>query len=64
MLYNYLALESLNEWPKEKLTKILSLLNIKSEEELEGIVVDGNYLDTWDSGDETPLYYFKKEGEE
>lgn len=27
-------------------------------------VVDGNYLDTWDSGDETPLYYFKKEGEE
>ena len=44
MLYNYLALETLNEWPKEKLTKILSLLNIKSEEELENIVVDGNYL--------------------
>ena len=44
MLYNYLALETLNEWPKEKLTKILSLLNIKSEEELDNIVVDGNYL--------------------
>lgn len=24
-------------------------------------VVDGNYYDTWDSGDETVLYYWKKE---
>ena len=24
-------------------------------------VIDGNYYDTWDSGDETPLYYFRKE---
>lgn len=23
-------------------------------------VIDGNYLDTWDSGDETPSYYWKK----
>jgi hypothetical protein len=24
-------------------------------------VVDGNYYDTWDSGNETPLYYWTKE---
>ena len=23
-------------------------------------VIDGNYFDVWDSGDETPIYYFKK----
>jgi len=26
-------------------------------------VMGGNYLDTWDSGDETPLYYWTKEEE-
>ena len=24
-------------------------------------VCDGNYYDTWDSGDETPIYFLKKE---
>lgn len=24
-------------------------------------VIDGNYFDTWDSGDEVPTYYFTKE---
>lgn len=24
-------------------------------------VIDGNYYDTWDSGDEVPVYYFTKE---
>ena len=24
-------------------------------------VVDGNYIDSWDSGNETPIYYFTKE---
>ena len=24
-------------------------------------VIDGNYYDTWDSGDEYPVFYFKKE---
>ena len=23
-------------------------------------VIDGNYYDTWDSGDEIPVYYFKR----
>ena len=44
MLYNYLSLETLKEWPKEKLTKILGLLNIKSEEELNDLVIDSNYI--------------------
>ena len=26
-------------------------------------VIDGNYLDTWDSGDESPIYYWTKEEE-
>jgi hypothetical protein len=25
-------------------------------------VIDGNYLDAWDSGDETPSYFFRKRG--
>ena len=24
-------------------------------------VEDGDYFDTWDSGDETPIYYWRKE---
>ena len=24
-------------------------------------VIDGDYLDTWDSGDEVPIYYWQKE---
>lgn len=27
-------------------------------------VIDGCYFDSWDSGDETPLFYWKKESEE
>ena len=25
-------------------------------------IIDGNYYDSWDSGDETPVYYWRKEG--
>ena len=44
MLYNYLALPTLNEWPKEKATKLLSLLNIENQEVFGTIKVDGNYI--------------------
>jgi len=27
------------------------------------MVIDGDYYDSWDSGDETPIYFFKKEPE-
>ena len=44
MLYNYLALPGLKDWPKEKSTKLMSLLNIKSEEELSDIKIEGSYI--------------------
>ena len=44
MLYNYLALQTLTEWPKEKSVKLLSLLNISSEEDIEKIEVTGEYI--------------------
>ena len=27
-------------------------------------VIDGNYFDMWDSGDETPTYFYRKRGKE
>ena len=44
MLYNYLALENLESWPKEKAVKLLSLLDIKNEDELKDIKVNGDYI--------------------
>lgn len=26
-------------------------------------VIDGNYYDTWDSGDEIPIYYWRRKGD-
>ena len=34
MLYNYLAIDDLNNWPKEKAAKLLSLLNIECIKDL------------------------------
>ena len=44
MLYNYLAIENINDWPKEKAAKLLSLLNIESIDELSNIKVTGEYI--------------------
>ena len=44
MLYNYLAMNSINEWPKEKATKFLGLLNVKDEKELKDINLDSDYI--------------------
>ena len=44
MLYNYLAIEDINDWPKEKAAKLLSLLNIESIDELGNIKVTGEYI--------------------
>ena len=44
MLYNYLAINNLNDWPKEKAAKILSLLSINSVEELSNIKITGEYI--------------------
>ena len=44
MLYNYLALEHLEEWPSEKATRLMQLLEIKKEEDLDNIQIDGEYI--------------------
>jgi len=44
MLYNYLACENLDEWPSEKATRLMQLLEIKSAKELDDINIDGDYI--------------------
>lgn len=44
MLYNYLALDSLDMWPKEKVVKLLALLNIDSEDSIKDIIVTNDYI--------------------
>lgn len=44
MLYNYLAIDNLKDWPKEKSAKLFCLLNITNEKELDKIKIDGNYV--------------------
>lgn len=44
MLYNYLACENLEDWPSEKATRLMQLLEVKNEKELEELVIDGDYI--------------------
>ena len=44
MLYNYLAIDDLNNWPKEKAAKLLSLLNIESIKDLNNLKINGEYI--------------------
>ena len=44
MLYNYLALDTLEEWPNEKATRLMQLLEIKKESDLDDIEIDGEYI--------------------
>lgn len=44
MLYNYLAIDDINNWPKEKAAKLLSLLNIDNIEELQHLKITGDYI--------------------
>jgi len=44
MLYNYLALDDINKWPKEKSAKLFSLLNIESKDEIGNIKITGEYI--------------------
>ena len=47
MIYNYLELESLNKWPKEKKILLFKLLNIEdgSDEAISKIKVTAEYLE-------------------
>lgn len=44
MIYNYLELDDLNKWPKDKKVLMLNLLGVKSTEELENIKIDTDYI--------------------
>ena len=46
MVYNFLALDSLDKWPKEKKILLLQLLDLKegSKEELKNVKVNTEYL--------------------
>ena len=44
MVYNYLEMDSVNDWPLEKKIKLFSLLNIKSLEDIDNIVVDNDFI--------------------
>lgn len=44
MIYNYLELDDINKWPKDKKVLLLNLLGIKSAEELENIKIDTDYI--------------------
>ena len=46
MVYNYLVLDSLDKWPKEKKILLLQLLDLKegTNEEIENVKVDTEYL--------------------
>ena len=44
MLYNYLACDKLQDWPSEKATRLMQLLDIKSEKDLDNLDVNGDYI--------------------
>lgn len=44
MIYNYLELDDLNKWPKDKKVLLMNLLGIKSPEELDSIKVNTDYI--------------------
>ena len=44
MIYNYLELDDINKWPKDKKVLLLNLLGVKSAEEIENIKVTTDYI--------------------
>ena len=44
MIYNYLDLDDINKWPKDKKVLLLNLLGVKSVEEIDTIKVDTDYI--------------------
>ena len=44
MIYNYLELDDLNKWPKDKKEMLLNLLGIKTPEELDTIKINTDYI--------------------
>lgn len=45
MIYNYLDMDDINNWPKDKKVLILNLLGVKTVEEINNIKVTTDYID-------------------
>lgn len=48
MIYNYLEMNDISKWPKDKKMKLYNLLDIKGSEELKNIKVDAEYINKVD----------------
>lgn len=44
MIYNYLDLDDLNKWPKDKKVLLFNLLDIKTAEDINNIKIDTDYI--------------------
>ncbi len=44
MIYNYLELDDINKWPKDKKVLLLNLLGVKSAEEIKNIKITTDYI--------------------
>lgn len=44
MIYNYLELDDINKWPKDKKVLLFNLLGVKSADEINNIKVDTDYI--------------------
>lgn len=44
MIYNYLELDDINKWPKDKKVLLLNLLGVKNSEDIDKIKVDTDYI--------------------
>lgn len=44
MIYNYLELDDISKWPKDKKVLLLNLLGVKSADEIDKIKVDTDYI--------------------
>ena len=49
MIYNYLEVEDINKWPKDKKVMLLNLLGIKNANEIHNIKVDTDYISELDA---------------
>ena len=49
MIYNYLEVEDINKWPKDKRVMLLNLLGIKNAEDIHKIKVDTDYISELDA---------------
>lgn len=44
MIYNYLEIDDLNKWPKDKKILLLNLFGVKNPEDLDNIKIDTDYI--------------------